>query len=188
MKYAEGKAIMEKTRLFIALDLSDPARKKVYEICDGIKGIRWTKRKQLHLTLSFIGDTDNKMIPQLSEALSRLKFKPFDLTISGTGFFRSNIFFLKIDESADLSALKKRIDVILNEILGYEPDKCKFIPHITLARFKRPLSSGKARFLTQVFAPVSLEKFSIDKFILYSSETESNGAIHTPLKVISANK
>ena len=68
---------MRKTRLFIALNLSAVAQKKVCDICDSIERIRWTKRSQLHLTLSFLGDTDNKMIPQLSEALSRLKFRLF---------------------------------------------------------------------------------------------------------------
>ena len=175
---------MEKTRLFIALDLPVVSRRKVYKICDGIDGVRWTKRGQLHLTLSFLGDTGNKIIPQLSEALSSLKFKPFELTISDTGFFRSNIFFLEIEESAALNNLKEQIDDALYKIPELKASSRDFIPHITLARFKKRLSSGKIKFLTQAFAPILPEKFTVDNFILYSSKTNSDGAIHTPLKTV----
>ena len=179
---------MGKIRLFIALDLSAKARKKVYKLCDNIKGIRWTKRGQLHLTLSFIGEIDAEMIPQLSGALSRINFSSFDLTLSGTGYLRSNIFFLELDESAALISLKKQIDDVLHQVLEREFDSRNFIPHITLARFKRRLSPTKLKILTQSFAPILPESFAVDKFVLYSSKISMYGAVHTPLKVISARK
>lgn len=177
---------MEKKRLFIALNLSDAARKKVYTICDSIERIHWTKHDQLHLTLSFIGNTDIEMIPQLSTALSRLKFEPFNLTISGTGFFRSNIFFLELEESTALTELKKQIDDVLYQVLKLKPDLRDYIAHITLARLKKRLSSRKLKFLTEAFDPLSHESFTVNEFILYSSKTVSSGAVHTPLKTIPA--
>jgi len=179
---------MGKKRLFIALDLSDAVRKKIYKICDNIERVHWTRRGQLHLTLSFIGDTDNEMIPQLSEALSRLKFRSFDLTLSGTRFSRSNIFFLVPDESVALILLKKQIDDVLRQVLGLEPDPRDFLAHITLAKFRRRLSSTKRKVLTQVFEPVLPQSFTVDKFVLYSSKIDSSGAVHAPLKVIAAKK
>jgi 2'-5' RNA ligase len=179
---------MNKKRLFTAIDLPDTVNKKICKACGNIDGVRWTKPEQMHLTLSFIGDTDIEMIPRLSEALDRLQFTAFELTISGTGFFRSGIFFLKLEESPALTALKKQIDGVLGEVLGYEPDARAFIPHITLARFKRRLSGAKQKLLTQEFESIFPVSFSVDKFILYSSKLSSQGAIHTPSKTVSAQK
>jgi 2'-5' RNA ligase len=179
---------MNKKRLFTAIDLPDAISGKIRKVCDNITGVRWTKPEQMHLTLSFIGDTDIEMIPRLSEALGRLQFTAFELTISGTGFFRSGIFFLKPEESPALTALKKQIDTVLNEVLEYEPDIRDFIPHITLARFKRRLSGTKQRLLTQEFESIFPVSLSVDKFILYSSKLNSEGAIHVSLELVSAQE
>jgi len=179
---------MDKKRLFTAIDLPDAVSGKIRKLCGNINGVRWTKPEQLHLTLTFIGDTDVEMIPRLSEALERLDFTAFDLSISGTGFFRSGIFFLKLEEAAALTALKKQIDTVLNEVLEYEPDARDFMPHITLAKFKRRLPGAKQEFLTREFKSIFPEKFSVDKFILYGSRLDSQGAVHTPLKTVAAQK
>ncbi len=179
---------MEKTRLFIALDLPAATQEKVYKICNDIKGIRWIKRGQLHLTLCFIGDTNFEMIQQLSDALKRLNFRSFDLIISRAKFFRAGIFSLELEKSAALISLKEQIDNILHQVSGLEFDLRVFLPHITLARFKRRLSSTKLKILTQSFEPLFHENFTVDKLILYSSKTSLNGAIYSQLAVVNAIK
>jgi RNA 2',3'-cyclic 3'-phosphodiesterase len=175
---------MTKKRLFIAIDLSDAVREQVYRVCDGIKDVRWTKRGQLHLTLRFIGDTDVDKIPQLVDALSKLDFSSFGLTMFETGFFRPNIFFLSLEESAELLDLKKRIDILLEEVLDMPQETRSFIPHITLSRLKKRLSPPKLKALKQSFAPIFPETFTVNKITLYASELNSNGAIHTPFKIV----
>ncbi len=177
---------MNKKRLFIAVDLSDAVQKNIYRVCNDIKGIRWTKRGQLHLTLRFIGDTPDDKVTQLSKAMDLLDFSAFDLTVSGTGFFRPNIFFLSLDEAEALSVLKKRIDDLLNNVLDMEYEKRDFVPHITLSRLKKRLSPVEKAALQTSFAPIIPERFSVDRITLYASELNSEGAIHTPLKIVSS--
>jgi 2'-5' RNA ligase len=172
---------MQRKRLFIAIDLPAENSREIYKICENIKGIRWTKKEQLHLTLYFIGNTDVEIIPQLSEKLSALKFPSFELTVSGTGFFRSNIFFLELDDSEILNCLKAQIDSVVSKILGIEPSPCDFVPHITIARFKHRLSFKKSDSLEQKFEKILPQKFTVNKFTLYESKTYPNGAVHTPL-------
>ena len=173
---------ISKKRLFIALDLPPVNSEEIYGICESIKGIRWTKREQLHLTLAFLGSTNIEVIPLLIEKLDTISFKPFNLNISDTSFFRSRIFYLDLDKSAALTALKQQIDEVLLKVLGMEPSTVKFIPHITLARFKRRLSPRKYEIITHAFEPVLPESFMVDKFLLYESKTYSSGAVHNKLK------
>jgi 2'-5' RNA ligase len=177
---------MTKKRLFIAVDLSDAVKKNIYRICNDIKGIRWTKRGQLHLTLRFIGDTPEDKVTQLSKAMDSLDFSAFDLTVSGTGFFRPNIFFLSLDEVEALSVLKKQIDDLLNNMLDMESEKRDFVPHITLSRLKKRLSSAEKAALQTSFSPIFPEGFSVDRVTLYASELKPDGAVHTPLKIVSS--
>jgi 2'-5' RNA ligase len=178
---------MEKARLFIAIDLPAGIREKIYRVCAGIGGVRWTKQEQLHLTLSFLGDTDVEMLPPLSETLGRLDFEPFKLTLTGTGLFRPGVFFLEVSESARLLALKEQVDEVLYNVLGLEPAARSFVPHITLARFKKRPSSAKSGILTRAFEPLFPLTFELEKFVLYRSRLNSDGAIHTALKEISGS-
>ena len=173
-------------RLFIALDIPPASSNEIYGICEGIKGIRWTKREQLHLTLAFLGGTDIEVIPQLAEELSTVRFAPFNLTISGTSFFRYRIFYLDLNNSVALNTLKKQIDESVFKISGLEPSTKTFIPHITLARFKQRLSLKKYEALTHAFEPVLPVSFAVNKFLLYESKTYSSGAVHSKLKEINA--
>ena len=175
---------MEKARLFIAVDIPDEIREKIYRVCNDIGNVRWTKQEQLHLTLRFIGDVDVETLPQLSESLGKLKFRKFNLTLSGTGFFRPGVFFLETVESAELLSLKKQIDDILHNTLELEPEARSFIPHITLARFKNRPSAGKCRSLTEAFEPLFPLDFKVEEFVIYRSRLSSEGAVHTPLKKI----
>ena len=179
---------MDKKRLFTAIDLPDTVSGKILKVCGSINGVRWTRPEQLHLTLSFIGDTEVEKVPQLSEALGRLQFTAFDLTTSGTGFLRSGVFYIKLEESTILSALKEQIDSVLNKVLEYEPDARGFLPHITLARFKKRFSGARQKLLGQEFELIFPESFRVEKFVLYSSKLSSKGAIHTPLKTVTAQK
>ncbi|MDD5599811.1 MAG: RNA 2',3'-cyclic phosphodiesterase [Victivallaceae bacterium] len=175
---------MEKARLFIAVDLPDGIREKIYRVCREIDNIRWAKQEQLHLTLRFIGDTDVETLPRLSEALEKLNFRKFILTLSGTGVFRPGIFFLEAGKSVKLFSLKKQIDEVLYNTLALEPEARSFLPHITLARFPNRPSREKSRCLTEVFETLFPLDFRVEEFVLYRSRLNSDGAIHIPLKKI----
>jgi 2'-5' RNA ligase len=180
------KAGMLKKRLFIALDLPLSGSNGICGVCENIKGIRWTKREQLHLTLAFLGNTDVEIIPQLIEELNTICFKPFELTVSGTSFFRSRIFYLNLNNSPHLTALKKQIDNAVFKILEIEPSSKAFIPHITLTRLKQQLPSSKQENLLNAFGPVLPVNFTVNRFLLYESKTCPSGAVHNKLKEISS--
>lgn len=170
---------MPDKRLFIAVDLSDPARNAIFRVCRELPEYRWTKQEQLHLTLRFIGDIDTSIIPGLCASLSEIKFNNFELIMTGTGFFRPSIFFLALEQSESLNSLKGKVDSVLTDVTGMPVETREFVPHITLTRFKRRQNRQKLERLESAFAPVFPIRFEVDSMTLYASELTPRGAIHT---------
>ena len=107
----------------------------------GIRGIRWVPEKNLHFTLKFLGDTEEKRVPLLNEALQKsvLHHTSFSFSLNGTGFFGGRdglkVVWMGISEDAVMKSLSADIDKTLTEY-GFQGDNKKFVPHLTLARVK----------------------------------------------------
>ena len=56
----------------------------------------------------------------------------------------------------------------------YKPEKRPWLPHVTVARFRRP---GHPFSLQNV----NIGAFGVVRMVLYSSDLERGGAVHTPL-------
>jgi len=107
-------------RLFIAVDISDEARKAAASHIRHLKkhstdkGISWVKPENLHITIKFFGDTDDARIKPLTETLTSIasRFRPFDLSLSGPKVLGKRVVCIDItDESGTLSLIEKTIDI-----------------------------------------------------------------------------
>ena len=56
----------------------------------------------------------------------------------------------------------------------YEPEKRPWLPHVTVARFRRP---GHPFSLQNV----NIGAFGVVRMVLYSSDLKPGGAVHSPL-------
>ena len=132
-------------RCFVSIDISEEVRLSISGAIAKVKGlskgIRWVPPDHVHLTLKFLGETDDAIVLQIQERLSLLcsKHAPFALTVSGTGGFpnlrRPNVLWVGIDESAPLGLLNRDIEQSMAE-LGYERETKRFSPHLTVGRVK----------------------------------------------------
>ncbi len=141
-------------RLFVALDL--PA-----EVCDAldrdardlkpyVAGARWSKRESLHLTLKFMGNADETLLPQITKTLAQIRSsEPVSLALRGIGFFpdqkQPRVMFCGVEHSPNLLEVVAAIESHL-EPLGFAPENRKYVPHITLARL------GSARDIPKLVA------------------------------------
>ena len=121
-------------RLFVAIDLPEQVKEAVTGIVHrGVAGARWVPPEQLHLTLRFIGDCDERTFQEIRGGLSALKSAPFPLTIRGIGHFpprgEPRVLWVGVEDSVELSTLQAKIE---REIVsaGIEADKRRFSPHI----------------------------------------------------------
>ncbi len=121
-------------RLFVAIRLSDEMTKSLTGTMhdlkkQGIKG-NYIPTQNLHLTLAFIGETDE--VPAVKAALKEISLKPFRLTLSQMGSF-GNILWAGVKGNQGLSAAARQVRDALDQA-GIAYDQKKFEPHITLVR------------------------------------------------------
>lgn len=146
-----------------------------------IPGSRPVPEDQLHLTIKFIGDTDTALLLDIKEALHTVEFPAFSFQLSGIGHFPPRgvpkILWAGIRPSMETIALKNKIEKALADI-GFERERRKFSPHITLCRLKNSPLKRVTRFLSDN-ALFETPEFTISEFTLYSSILTQKGAVHT---------
>ncbi len=105
--------------------------------------LRWTNPDNLHLTLRFLGETEESQRLHLQNGLANIaaRHAPFTLALSHLGCFRSwsNLRVLWVgirSESDALGALQADVESLARRA-GFPPERNSFSPHITLARTVR---------------------------------------------------
>jgi len=168
-------------RLFVAIPLPGPVRRKLAGLQAGIPGARWTPEENLHLTLRFIGDCSDAQADDYAEALDSLNLPPFEIVIEGVGRFgdgpRTRLLWAGVRRDEALVHLRRKVESALVRA-GAPPDARKFAPHITLARL-RDASPGPLQAFLADNAVLRMEPVDVDHFGLYSSLLMPEGAIHT---------
>ena len=97
-------------RLFVAVQLSDEMKKAVAETMHelkkkGVKG-NYVPLQNLHLTLAFIGETDDPK--SVRAALEQVKVKPFKMSLSDMGSFE-DLLWVGIKGNQGLSGAAKAV-------------------------------------------------------------------------------
>ena len=172
-------------RLFVAINPSETAREELIALCSGLPDARWTPPKQLHLTLCFIGEVDDRAFLGIREALCALERNgpsAFSLRFRALGFFpprgEPRVLWAGVAESPALLRLQRQVSISLQGV-GIELEKRRFTPHITLARLGAGAASGLKRYLDSQTS-FSGSSFVVDRFTLYSSILDKSGATHIP--------
>ena len=134
-------------RLFIAVNCNDATKKLLLSVQDNIKVQslkgNFSRPENLHLTLAFLGETQEERVPAICAAIQdalQPPIAPFTLTFSQTGCFRHSgkelwwIGAQQTDPSLDiLKNLRQRITGGLSTANIAFDDRA-FKPHITLGR------------------------------------------------------
>lgn len=168
-------------RLFVGVELPDDVRERLAGMSAGVPGARWVSPENLHLTLRFIGEVAGDEADDIYHALSAVRPRSFEITLSGVGHFETGgevrQLWAGVERNAELVALRDRIESTLVR-LGLEPDGRRFTPHVTLARLRDTPVHRVSTFL----AHNSLFRagpISISHFTLFSSFLQGSGPIYT---------
>ena len=181
-------------RLFIAIDISEEARNVAAKYISALHAefphlrVSWERPEKLHITLKFLGRTEDTWIPEIVDALTGIAEShiAFQLDMSGSGVFPSarnpRVLWLGVDDmESKLTELAKNV-IDETGLLGFEPEKKKFNPHLTIARIKEPQAArGLAeKHLQMKYEPV---RFKVGHITLYESQLRPTGSIYTKLEV-----
>jgi 2'-5' RNA ligase len=181
-------------RLFIAIDISETARdiaaNHIASLRRAFPDLRvgWERPEKLHLTIKFLGRTDDEKTEGINKRLERIasRFQPFRLRMERKGVFPSprnpRILWLGVADSE--KKLTKLADTVIDEMakLGFEPEKRGFRAHLTIARIKEPQSATQLAemHLQMQYEPV---EFEIGDIVLYESQLRPTGSIYSKLAV-----
>ena len=178
-----------KIRSFISLDLPLPLRHELSGHAKLIAGqdkrqkIRWLPPENYHLTLVFLGEIESVKISALQLALERKleTTKAVPLTISSITpfpFSRPRIAAALVDHTTELLRLQSDVANCVRKC-GITSERRRFVPHVTLGRLK-PRAGKTVDFKVRniLFSGIA------DSVILFQSELNPDGAIHSALAEI----
>ena len=138
---------MQTTRTFIAVEVGSPARevmlRLIKQLSSELEGVRWTQPDQLHLTLKFLGDIDNRSLPEICTQMRAAceGIEAFSVALEGLGAFPKNkpprVLWAGIEQgAAQLSTLHQRLESSLHSV-GAPNEGRGYTPHMTLGRINR---------------------------------------------------
>lgn len=177
-------------RCFVAVECGgDELSAKFIEVRRMIEAARadlkFVEPENIHLTLKFLGEIEPSLVEQASQAVKETRFQPFGARLEGVGVFpnlrRPRVVWAGItDGASQLAEIWKGIDDKLSE-LGFERERRRFSPHITLGRVR----SGRNRDrLVEEISALSDYEFGdlhVDRIVLKKSVLTARGPIYTTL-------
>jgi len=184
-------------RIFIALKVN--AENELLKMISSFKevlrndSVKWTHIENIHITLVFLGATQestiNEIIPVLSEKCSG--YGSFQLILSGCGIFRSlsdpRIIWTGIQHSDKLTALNTSIISGLKG-LNIKLEERPYNPHLTVGRIKSINDVRLLESLLVVYRNTVLQNVYVGEVILYESILLPSGPVYKPLAKFSLDK
>ncbi|PLW92027.1 MAG: RNA 2',3'-cyclic phosphodiesterase [Marinilabiliales bacterium] len=172
-------------RLFIAIPFQteDHFRKEWNAIKNllSIDNIKWIPEENLHITLKFLGETADEQIPDICEIIDHtFKNQKSELIHwNKIGIFGSHykprVIWLGCKEEDLLRNMYDRLKTNL-ESAGFEYDRQNFVPHISLARLKKPVDKYRISQITEKYHNFELQTQLIKEVVLMESILKPNGA------------
>lgn len=172
-------------RIFTAIELSVEAIQEIERIQTTIRERvscrRWQPLKNLHLTLHFLGEVEERKIEPLQSSLAAIcqSHSPFRLELGQIGAFprleRANILWLGLGgEVSRLCALEKAMRRGIQELSLVTEDR-PYSPHITLAR--QPEDTAR---LVSVIRELKVNRtgWPVQRILLFQSRLHPAGAIY----------
>ena len=163
-------------RLFVAIRPPEEVRDLLIDAMDDSPALRWVGDEQLHLTLRFIGEVERPIANEIAGALSRLHSPRFDLRVKGVGKFEQRnggALWAAVDPKHPVITLAAKVERAV-QLIGLEPERRAFSPHITLARWNRRNAEAVDAFLRRN-SDLHSEPFTVERFILFESKLSRHG-------------
>ncbi|QQS44019.1 RNA 2',3'-cyclic phosphodiesterase [Candidatus Roizmanbacteria bacterium] len=166
-------------RLFLAAAIPENVVSELDALYDGLKRdyheFNWVPQKNYHVTIAFLGERSEDKMPYIIEAIERSTFdiQPTRLFALETGMFvhQGIILRLAFSRNKDFEKIRERtVDLFSME---KENDlKKKYIPHMTLARYKLPSKQQYFHLRKKLQRLNTTIEFPVTEIHLYKSITK----------------
>ena len=182
-------------RTFIATELPGEIKDALSRLQGKLKNsqadVKWVEPQNIHLTLKFLGERDEKSIEEIMRILQVVtkSRKSFNARISCLGAFPSinspRIIWVGIDKGdSETKEIVKELEDRIAKI-GIPKEDRPFSSHITIGRIRSPKNRDSLirdlNHLQDKFGQVAME-FPVTKITLFKSVLEPRGPIYEVLK------
>ena len=187
---------MQLIRSFIAIPITPGIQKSAARLVSRLSGdsdgIKWVPTDNLHLTLKFLGDVDNREVPKVCEVLRRCcaEVGPFTILFRGVGGFpnaaRARVVYAGVAEGGEpLKRIVEGLEVELAE-LGFKPEPRDYVPHLTLGRTRGGSRRGSPEVAERIEqnAGSDLGSMEVDRVLLMASFLDKAGPTYQVMDTV----
>lgn len=153
------------------------------------RAVRWVRPSDIHLTLNFLGDVEDRAITELCRTVDTAveNIQPFEFEMAEYGCFpatgAARVLWAGVeDPTGRLVELQKTIENAIAP-LEFRPENRKFRPHLTLARVKQSeLGRNIAEQLQKsTNLPFQPARQAVSQVTVFQSSLTRNGPIYTAI-------
>ena len=182
---------MKRTFIAVKVDAGSELEDAVSYIRSGLRNedIKWVDIGNLHVTLAFIGSTDEQMVKKVVVELNNdlKRFGSIDFHLTGFGIIRNfndpRVIWTGIEAPARLIEAHEIVKRSLDG-LNIKLEDRKFMPHLTIARIKNMKDKNNLQKLIQKYNGIRFQDVTISEIVYYESILLPTGPLYKPLSII----
>jgi len=190
-------------RLFVALDVGAEVRERIATVQRQLErpkaAVKWVDPASYHLTIKFLGETAETLVPELQTRLDRCaaEVPVFSLKMEGLGTFPDRgpprvIVSFALSPDQRLTKLHRLIDSAYGGI-GLAMDTRVLKAHLTLGRVQGGHGLNKLVRLLRQWEFEDFGSFDVTAAVLYRSTLRPEGSLYealhrSPLRVAGEGK
>jgi 2'-5' RNA ligase len=183
---------MTTLRAFLAVELGDGARRAAAAAAERLarevrgRDVRWARPESYHLTLRFLGEIPAEPLAPLVAAVAAelADLAPFEVQLGGLELFpsprRPRVIAARLEPAAPLAELARRVEAAAVRA-GFPAEERPFRAHLTLGRLRDRAHPALEPAAADLLAA---DPFRVAEVVLFRSDLQPDGALHTPLERI----
>jgi 2'-5' RNA ligase len=146
--------------------------------------VKWVERENLHATLLFLGEVDDRGLPQVCEVVTEgaRQHAGFVLSVETVGCFpsprRPRVLWVGVGQGAEaLCAIHETLENPLAE-MGFRREERRYTPHITLGRVKSDRPTEKLAGVLAQQAAWKGGETAVHELVVMSSQLSPQGPVY----------
>ena len=178
-------------RLFIGIPIESPKSVQQVEVWKkdphlNQNVLNWTTHENWHITLFFLGSTEESAIPVLKQLIDKSfsEIQSYQTKLRGVGVFPTThnpkVLWLGLDDLQPLLSAYSHLGESLRQN-GFSFDQKPLKPHMTIARVKRTDNPSAFQSLLSEYQETVFDRIEVNKVALFESISTPAGPVYKPL-------
>ncbi len=181
---------MSRVRTFLAIELDPAVRTRLLALQESLgrasSDVKWVEEENLHLTLLFLGEVDERELLNICRAAQRAvaDIPVFTMSIESARCFgsprRPRTLWVGVGLGAqDVVAVHDALEKALLELGCYRREERQYTPHVTLGRGKGDRPSEPLAMALQKHQAFNAGESRVEEVLIMSSQLTPKGPIYT---------